>query len=117
MKEDKKPEIIRDKQGKFLKGISGNPTGKSKGTPNHNGLTACLNAIQDMFEEKKNAKKFRDAVQKAFDKSPLNFYARFGMPLLPKNLTLTAPEGTEVQAVITVKPIQKNGSDDTKKST
>jgi len=90
--------------------------GRPKGTPNHNGLTACINAIQDMFENEKNLKKFKEALQKAFDKSPLNCYSRFGMPLLPKNLTLTPPQGMEVQASITIKPIEKNGND-SKKST
>lgn len=46
----KKPENIRQEQGRFKKGASGNPSGKPKGTPTR--MTATLKAaIEQSFNE------------------------------------------------------------------
>ena len=83
-----KPEIIRDKQGKFTKGHSGNHKGKPKGILNHNGLTACLDALKEVASKEENIKLLKESFNASMKENPEKFYLTFIMPLLPKNIDI-----------------------------
>jgi len=80
MKTHKAPENIRSKTGKFAKGVSGNPTGRPKGTPNK-----TTSEIRKLFAEFISAN--IDNLQSIFDKldpkEQIMVIERFAKIILP----------------------------------
>ena len=68
--------------------------GREKGSLNHNGLTACLNTLKEVVSREDNIKLLKTHFDKALKKSPLDFYYKFVMPLLPKNIDIGLKEDT-----------------------
>lgn len=103
------PAKKRDKQGRFIKGKSGNPAGRPLGSLNHNGLNEVLNMFRDLVAKKDNLKKIEEGLQRALDKNPVGFYYRFVMPLYPKNVDIGIPDGvaTTVNVYVTKLKEQK----------
>ena len=89
---NKKPAKNRDKQGKFIKGQSGNPKGKQPGTKNHDGLNDVLNMLKDFISDKKNLEALKKDFQQKFNSNPSGFYYKMVMPLLPKTIDINPSE-------------------------
>ena len=107
-----KPVNNRDVQGKFKRGMSGNPDGRPLGSKNHNGLTACLHAIEKIVTEEVNIKLLQKQVAKEWKTNPLKFYYKYCMPLLPKNMNIDLPGIVEAIAKINLKPLTKKKSNE-----
>lgn len=94
--------------------------GRPKGSLNHNGLTACFDALGRITSKEENIKKLEKAFQKALNDNTLGFYYKFVMPLHPKNMSIEAPGLIEAIAEVHFKPLKnkcdncKNGNDNKK---
>jgi len=91
---------------KFQKGRE-KTGGRQKGSLNHNGLTACFDALGRVVSKEGNIKKLEKAFQKAHDNNTLGFYFKFVMPFHPKNIDIEVPGLIEAIAEVHFKPLKK----------
>jgi len=80
--------------------------GRTKGTPNHNGLVEAINIITSIWEKEKNKQKFRKACQDDFNTDPIKFFMKLGLPLTPKDINLDVSGELETIATIINKPLK-----------
>jgi len=76
----------------FQLGQSGNPAGKPKGCVS--GRAAALQVLDHLFNEEENRAKLAAALQKEFDKNPVNFFRHIIMPLIPREAILKMIDST-----------------------
>ena len=85
----------RDSKGKFTKGNSGKPKGCLSDR------TKIVNSIIKLFHKEKNHAKLLDALQKRFDKMPIESYEKYYLPFIDIN-KLTNVEETTDEIIIRV---------------
>ena len=70
----------------FASGVSGNPSGRPKGSGGARAQALFL--LDEMLARKANKRALLTALQKEFSKSPIEFFKTIVMPLLPKEAKL-----------------------------
>lgn len=106
-------------QTAFKSGHKGGP-GRPKGSPNHNGMIACLRAIEEVITKPENLKLLKEQIDEMWKENPARVFIKFGMPLLPRNTIIEAPGLIEAIAEVHFKPLKnkcencKNGNNNKK---
>jgi len=87
-------EIDKFEAQKFKPGQSGNPAGKPKGVVS--GRLKALGALDRLMGKEENIEILETALEEAFRKKPVWFFANIVMPLLPKETRGTFDSGDRV---------------------
>ena len=87
-------ETDRFEAQKFKPGQSGNPAGKAKGVVS--GRLKALGALDRLMGKEENIEILETALEEAFRKKPVWFFANIVMPLLPKETRGTFDSGDRV---------------------
>ena len=79
--------VLRDARGLFQPGTAPGPGRYPQGRK------ASIDVLDEMLAETGNREKLRKALQREFDRSPVAFFRRIIMPLLPKTALLGIVDG------------------------
>jgi len=74
----------------------GNPGGPGRKPGSVGGRRLILQELDRVLAQEGNVEKFSNACQDEFNKDPLAFWYKYGMPLLPQGFVLGTTEDVEI---------------------